>query len=60
MNINRVELASQLAAKELNQNYVDNPEDFPNGIINEYTIEGQEAFDSLYDVYWDIIEKCKE
>ena len=67
MKINEVELATNLASRELRIRYTnDNGTEFPNGIIKditaectEYTEEAQEVFDRLYDFYCTQINVCE-
>jgi hypothetical protein len=71
VKINIVELASELANRELNS-YADNLSEsdyrfeFPNGVTQEddsdvitYTEEAQDMFNELYDKYYDIVLKTK-
>jgi hypothetical protein len=69
--INIIELASNLAHEELineYENLLENKERlFPNGIFidedeetTRYSEEAQDIFNSYYDKYLTIIEKCKE
>ena len=69
--INIIELASNLAHEELINEYENLSENkeklFPNGIFideeeetTRYSEEAQDIFNSYYDKYLTIIEKCKE
>ena len=69
--INIIELASNLAHQELINEYENLSENkeklFPNGIFidedeetTRYSEEAQDIFNSYYDKYLTIIEKCKE
>lgn len=73
MNINQVELASELAHLKLKDyasilNTEERENTFPNGLtvyiqeedVTCYTEEAQDLFNIYYDEYWDIIENCKE
>jgi hypothetical protein len=61
MNINEIELASELAHKKLLENhslmeiYEDEQAD-----ITSYTDEAQDIFNEYYDEYLFLIEMCKE
>ncbi len=70
MNINEIELASNLASQKLNNfaeslNESDYNFEFPNGIEIEtdnevrYTEEAQDLFNDFYDEYLTEIENCK-
>lgn len=71
MNINQVELASELAHLKLKDyasflNEEERKNAFPQGLIIDigeegvYTEEAQDLFNIYYDEYWDVIENCKE
>lgn len=71
MNINEIELASELANRRLigytdNLNESDFRFEFPNGIQIDtdtevyYTDEAQDIFNEYYDEYLTLIEMCKE
>jgi len=60
VTINIVELASELASYELEENYGDSIviwEEFEDG--SNYTEEAQDIFNDLYDKYYSLIEKYK-
>jgi len=70
MNINEIELASNLASQKLYNyseglNESDYSFEFPNGIEIEtddevrYTEEAQDLFNSFYDEYLTEIESCR-
>lgn len=60
MTINAVELASELATKELHENWEDSVDIYEED-ANEtrFTEEAQEIFNSLYDMYYEMIENTK-
>lgn len=69
MNINEIELASNLASQKLHTyvetlNESDYKFEFPNGIFVEtehetyYTEEAQDLFNMFYDEYLTEIERC--
>ena len=67
IKINQVELASDLAARELDKRFDSEPSEFPNGIIEDpteecttYTEEAQHYYDKMYDLFWDMIGSCQE
>ncbi len=63
MNVNIVELATELAHAELESNYSDQIEIYApdeDEESTEYTEEAQNIFDTLYDKYYAIVEGCKE
>ena len=71
MNVNEIELASELANRRLieytdNLNESDFRFEFPNGIQIDtdtevyYTDEAQDIFNEYYDEYLTLIEMCKE
>jgi hypothetical protein len=61
ITINKLELASELAHKELEENwsdYIDIWED-DTACITVYTEEAQDIFNDYYDKYLTLIENCK-
>lgn len=61
ITINIVELASELASMELENNWSDSIKMFSDDEDDclTYTEEAQDIFDDLYDKYYSLIEKCK-
>lgn len=60
IKINIVELASELAAKELQDNWQDSILIFDeNDEEIKYTDEAQDIFNDLYDKYYSLIESTK-
>jgi hypothetical protein len=61
VTINIVELASELASIELDNNWSDSIKMWVDEGDNclTYTEEAQDIFDDLYDKYYSLIEKCK-
>jgi hypothetical protein len=60
VTINILELASELASIELEENWGDTLQIFVDDEDNEcikYTPQAQDIFNDLYDKYYDIIEK---
>lgn len=60
MNINIVELASELAHKDLILNCGEIIKIYEDENEESYTEQAQDIFNELYDEYWGIIEQCKE
>ena len=63
LRINIVELASELADKELREkwDYRDGQADVDDGHGGTmYSEEAQDTFNRLYDEYYTIIEQCKQ
>jgi hypothetical protein len=58
ITINAIELASELAAYELHENWQDSIQifDVEDDEETKYTEEAQEIFDGLYDKYLSLIE----
>jgi hypothetical protein len=58
ITINAIELASELAAYELHENWQDSIQifDIEDEEETKYTEEAQEIFDGLYDKYLSLIE----
>ena len=62
VTINIVELASDLAAIELEKDWTDSIrifEDDEDGECTKYTDEAQDIFNDLYDKYYSMIERTK-
>lgn len=59
MEINIIELASELAHKDLKFNWVDTIKIYEDESEETYTEEAQDIFNEFYDDYLDIIEQCK-
>jgi len=61
VTINIVELASELASMELENNWADSIKMWVDEGDNclTYTEEAQDIFNDLYDKYYSLIEKCK-
>jgi uncharacterized protein YajQ (UPF0234 family) len=63
LRINIVELASELADKELREkwDYRDGQADVDDGHgVTMYSEEAKDTFNRLYDEYYTIIEQCKQ
>lgn len=62
VTINIVELASELASYELEENWCQSISIWQGGEEGEcihYTEEAQDIFNNLYDTYYTIIENCQ-
>lgn len=62
VTINIIELASELASIELEDNWCDSIriyEDDEDGECTKYTDEAQDIFNDLYDKYYTMIEQTK-
>jgi hypothetical protein len=62
VTINIVELASELASIELENNWCDSImiyEDDEDGECTQYTDEAQDIFNDLYDKYYHMIEQTQ-
>jgi len=61
ITINKLELASELAHKELEENWSDSIQiwEDENAAITVYTEEAQDIFNDYYDKYLTLIENCK-
>ena len=62
ITINKLELASELAHKELEENWRDSIKIWEDetAAITVYTEEAQDIFNEYYDNYLTLIESCKE
>jgi len=61
ITINKLELASELAHKELEENWSDSVDIWEDDTdcVTVYTDEAQDIFNDYYDKYLTLIEKCK-
>lgn len=61
ITINKLELASELAHKELENNWSDSIQIWEDetAAITVYTEEAQDIFNEYYDNYLTLIESCK-
>jgi hypothetical protein len=61
ININIVELASELACDKLHNDYENSIKIYKDDLSDclEYTDEAQEVFDNLYDQFYSMIDNLK-
>lgn len=62
ITINKLELASELASRKLDENWSDSIKIYvdENAGTTHYTDEAQDIFNEYYDEYLTLIESCKQ